>query len=718
MSKEISKDMDVVIADMEQEDDFPSNDSGNTPFHVIAERAFNRRSFLSGAGALAATTAISGVAGNAFFAKDVLAANSDPSTLTFEALPHGYDETHHVAKGYDADILIRWGDPVEKDAPAFDPMNQTAEAQKKQFGYNNDFLGYTPLPAGSDNADHGLLCINHEYTNRKIMFPGDAGKSQKTQTKDHIDIEMAAHGHCVLEIKRDDAGKWAVVDGSDFNRRIHVGTEFGISGPAAGDDRLKTAADPTGTKVLGTINNCAGSITPWGTVLIAEENFHGYFGGDPAGTAEERNYKRYGMKGKPWYDWYRYHDRFDISKELNEPNRFGYMVELDPYDPTSTPIKRTALGRFKHEGAHALVNKDGRVVVYSGDDQRFDYVYKFVSTNKFDAGNREANFGILDDGILYVGKFNEDKSLEWLPLVYGEGPLTAENGFNSQADVIIETRRAADLLGATPMDRPEDVEPNLVTGVVYMMLTNNTKRKTGDENAANPRPKNKHGHIIEMIPPGGRGADKDHAATKYTWEFFLLAGDPTKPEDGAKYHPQVGAGQWLSTPDNCAFDTKGRIWIATDGAPKSGIADGVWAADTEGDGRAYVKLFFSTPLGAEHCGPSFNIDDTAYFRRRPASGRHQGFDLRKPVDPLAGIQGRSASQAVGRGHHQAGWRPDRQLTRHIRLRAASTQRRSGQRNRDRRGLNGRPMAARSPHCCPILPAGRDCAGVDFAESRR
>lgn len=612
------------------DDDYSSNPSTNTPFTSIADRAFSRRNFLRGGTALTAMSALGATAGNAIFAKDALAASADPSTLSFEALPHAYDNTHHVAKGYDADVLIRWGDAVEADAPAFDPLNQTAQAQRKQFGYNNDFIGFTSLPFGTNNADHGLLCVNHEYVNRKLMFPGDAGKDKATQSKAQIDIEMAAHGHSVIEIKRAANGKWAVVNGSKFNRRIHSDTEMRLSGPAAGNDRLKTNADASGTKVFGTVNNCAGSITPWGTVLIAEENFHGYFGGDPAKTSEAGNYKRYGMKGKPSYDWYRYHDRFNVEKEPNEPNRFGWMVELDPYDPTSTPIKRTALGRFKHEGAHALVNKDGRVVVYTGDDQRFDYLYKFVSKNKIKAMNPKANRDILDEGTLYVAKFNADQSLHWLPLVYGKGPLTAANGFHSQADVLIETRRAADLTGATPMDRPEDVEPNLVNGKVYMMLTNNTKRKGGAEDAANPRAKNKHGHIIEMNPPGKMGADKDHAATEFTWDFFLLAGNPANAKDQAVYHAQIGEGQWLSCPDNCAFDTKGRIWIATDGATKSGIADGVWAADTEGRGRAYVKLFFTTPLGAEHCGPSFNTDDTAYFAAVQHPGDTKGSTFENP----------------------------------------------------------------------------------------
>ena len=642
-------------------DDIPSNTSGNTPFEVVLERALSRRGFLGGAAStavLAAAGALTGTAGSAVFASKTAAA-AGLSTLTFESLPNGYDETHHVADGYDATVLIRWGDAVEKGAAPFDPMKQTAEAQTKQFGYNNDFVGFTSLPFGSGNPAHGLLCVNHEYVNRELMFPDPADQELKTQSKAAVDIEMAAHGHSVIEIERDAAGQWKVVDGP-LNRRIHVGTEIAISGPAAGHDRLKTAADQTGRKVLGTANNCAGSITPWGTVLMAEENFNNYFWGDSSKTREARNFKRLGLgAGEAEYGWGRFHDRFDVEKEPNEANRFGWMVEIDPYDPTSMPIKRTALGRFKHEGAHALVDKSGHVVCYSGDDQRFDYIYKFVSKAKFDAKDRKANFGILDEGTLYVAKFSDDHSLEWLPIVFGEGPLTPANDFHSQADVLIETRRAADLLGATPMDRPEDIEPNLVTGVVYCALTNNSKRKKEQVNAVNPRPANEHGHILEMIPPGGRGADKDHTATRYTWDILLLAGNPAKPEDGAKYHAGTGAGDWFSCPDNVAVDTKGRLWIATDGAPKFGIADGVWATDVEGDGRALVKHFFSTPRGAEMCGPAFNTDDTAFFCAVQHPGDEKGstfadpstrwpdFKADQPVKPAVMVVSKKGGGAIG-----------------------------------------------------------------------
>ncbi len=290
-------------------------------------------------------------------------------------------------------------------------------------------------------------------------------------------------------------------------------------------------------------------------------------------------------------------------------------------------MKRTAIGRFKHECATTVVNPDGRISVYSGDDQRFDYLYKFVTHGRYDPNNREANRDLLDSGTLYVAKFEADGGMRWLPLVFGTGPLTPENDFHSQADVLIETRRAADLVGATPMDRPEDVETNPVNGRTYVMCTNNTKRKPDQVNAANPRPKNKHGHVIELIPPTKDGKP-DHAALDYRWEFFFLAGDPADPDSGAKYLADISPSGWVSAPDNCTFDGRGRIWITTDGQPKVGFSDSVYAADTEGPGRGLTRCFFNAPTGAEICGPTFTPDHRTLFVaiQHPAEDKGSSFD--------------------------------------------------------------------------------------------
>jgi uncharacterized protein len=592
----------------EEREDVGRNTSANPTMGDIIHRRYSRRGFLGGSLAVAAIGAT--VSPMALIAASEAKAAAG-SQFDFNEVEAGVDETHHVAEGYDADILLRWGDKIFADAPEFDPANQTAEAQARQFGYNNDYVGFIPLE-GAD--DRGILVVNHEYTNAELMFPGFARvEGDKVvmgdYTKELGDIEMAAHGGTVVEIARMD-GKWQPVLGSRYNRRITVDTEMRLTGPVAGSERVKTNADPSGVKVFGTLNNCAGGVTPWGTYLMAEENFHGYFTGElPEGHPEAANYKRIGVPGGD-YAWGNFHDRFDVSKEPNEPNRFGWVVEVDPLDPNSVPKKRTALGRVKHEGAESIVNKDGRVVAYCGDDERFDYVYKFVTAGTYNEGDRAANMDLLDEGTLYVARFDEDGTVEWMPLVHGEGPLTTENGFENQADVLIETRRAADLLGATKMDRPEDVQPNPANGKVYVMLTNNTRRTAEQVDAANPRAENAFGHIIEITETDG-----DFASTRSTWEVLLKCGDPSVAEVGASFSPDTTRNGWFGMPDNCAIDADGRLWVATDGNnPKAtGRTDGLWAVDTEGEARGTSKLFFRVPVGAEMCGPYFTPDGETLF---------------------------------------------------------------------------------------------------------
>jgi hypothetical protein len=601
----------------ELSEDAGTNASANPTMGEIIAQRLSRRDIMRGALAVtAANAAIVPLALETARAQTATPASATQANTTpsfnFKEIAAGSDENHYVAEGYDADILIRWGDPVEKGAPAFDPQKQTPASQAKQFGYNNDYLGYIPLDGKSD---HGLLVVNHEYTNEELMFPVLPGRQDlrnvrfANMTKDLADIEIMAHGGSVLEIRKV-AGKWQVVADSKYARRITGETEMTITGPAAGHERLKTNADPTGTKVKGMLNNCAGGRTPWGTWLSSEENINGYFWGALADDhPEARNYKRMGIPGQ-WYNWGAYHDRFDVVKEPREANRFGWVVEIDPMDPTSTPKKRTAMGRFKHEGAAGITNKDGRYVVYQGDDERFDYVYKFVTEGRVDPANRAANMDLLDKGTLYVAKYGADGTGEWMPLIHGQGPLTAANGFASQADVLIETRRAADLLGATKMDRPEDVEADPKTNKVYVMLTNNSRRTAQQVDAVNPRADNRFGHILEMLPPDG-----DHAATTFKWEILVRCGDPSVAAVGATFHPNTTKDGWFGMPDNCAVDAMGRLWIATDGnAPsKTGRADGIWAIETEGPARATSKLFYRVPNGAEMCGPEFTPDMETFF---------------------------------------------------------------------------------------------------------
>ena len=613
------------------DDNFEPEDLGVSrpmaePFSAIADVRLSRRAALMGAAAAGALAAV-----------PAAAQTRTGSSLTFKDAPSTYDDKDRVSEGYRKQIVVRWGDPLHADAPAFDPQRQTGASQEQQFGYNNDFMAFMPLPLGSKNSSHGLLCVNHEYCNSNLMFPGVPGRGNLTKVQ--TEVEMAAHGLSVVEIRKENDG-WKVVKGR-YNRRFSMsGMGFRVAGPVAGHPRLRTKDDPTGTLVIGTLNNCAGGVTPWGTVLTGEENFNGYFGGDANKTPEAANHKRYNVVPYMNAPWSVHVERFDVEKNWNEPNRFGWVCEYDPYDPKSSPVKRTALGRIKHEGATCVVCPDGRVAVYTGDDERFEYVYRFVTAKKYDPKNRAANRDLLDEGTLSVAKFEADGTMRWLPLVHGTGPLTAANGFAGQADVLIEARRAADLVGATPMDRPEDVETNPVTGRTYIACTYNERRAAADAvdartrvNPANPRVGNTTGHLVELIPPGGRGAKADHAADVFRWELFVQGGDPADSKSGAKYGPGVSADGWLAAPDNVAFDPKGRIWIATDGMPTQATparADGVFGADTEGPGRATTKRLYGAPSGAEVCGPCFTPDGKTLFLAIQHPGEARGSTFENP----------------------------------------------------------------------------------------
>jgi hypothetical protein len=603
--------------------------SSSSPFirDVIAERV-SRRGLLKGGLASAALLSGGSFVGSLFTGE--AHASAAQSTLGFPELKRVYDKTDAVADGYEAAVVVRWGDALAAGMPEFSASAITAEEQTRRFGYNCDYIGFMPLPKGSGSSDHGLLCVNNEYISPNVMFPGmtedDAGK---TMTREQVDLGMAAMGHSIVEVAMTD-GKWQVVPDSPLNRRITVETEMKISGPAAGHDLLKTSADATGTKVLGTSYNCGGGVTPWGTVLTCEEGVSDIFGGDPAATPIAALLERYAFDGSDYYGRARFHDRFDLGKEPNEANRFDWVVEIDPYDPNSTPIKRTALGRLSHEASTVVVNKDGRVVVYMGDDDYFEYVYRFVSAGAFDPANPASAKDILDDGVLSVARFDADGTVKWLPLVHGQGPLTAANGFADQAEVLLKTRFAADALGATPMDRPEDMETNPVTGRVYAVMTKNKKRDESKVNPVNTRVENLWGHIVELVPPGGRGADADHTADSYNWDLFVLCGNPKEAAVGATFHPDTSDNGWFVCPDNITFDPAGRLWVATDGANDFDLPDGVYGVDTEGPARGLPKLLFSCPHGAEATGPCFTPDGTTLF----VSVQHPGEDA-ETLDQVA-----------------------------------------------------------------------------------
>jgi secreted PhoX family phosphatase len=575
----------------------------SAPFEKVLQAFVDRRQLLRGAGALAAASAVSACSKGSSpeIVNDEAAAKlgkPSSSTLSFAGLEHGLDQTLTVAEGYEAKVLVRWGDPIFADAPAFDPENQSAATQAQQFGYNNDFIGFIPFEDGESN--HGLLVVNHEYSNMELMDPS----FDKVMTPEQIELDMVATGMSVVEVELKE-NAWQLVLDSKYNRRITAHTPMQITGPAAGSERLKTIMSKDGVQSFGTYSNCAGGVTPWGTILSGEENVDYYFYGDPYVTDESESYKRFDFSknSKPWG---KYHERWNLQSNPREPMHVGWVVEIDPFDPNSKPKKRTALGHCKHEGCNVFINSDGRVVAYTGDDEQFEYIYKFISRDRFDPENPQANKDFLDEGTLYAARFESNGELHWLPLIYGQGPLTQANGFHSQADVCIDSRKAADLLGATPMDRPEDVEVNPHNGHVYAMLTNNVSREPSQIDAANPRAHNGFGQIIDFWPE-----NSDHASDSFNWDIFILAGNPEATQ--TKYHPSIDENGWLSCPDNCAFDSLGNLWIATDGGEKSGIADGVWATEVSGPNKALTKRFLRTPVGAELCGPFFTPDNETLF---------------------------------------------------------------------------------------------------------
>ena len=578
-------------------------------FASILERRISRRAMLQGTAGGATALALTSTLGPLSLRMPEASAGQ----LGIRFTPISLDDHDQilVAAGYDSQLVVAWGDSLQAGVPHLDPSHQTAALQNAQFGYNADGLFFFPLPAGSSSSSRGIIGVNHEYTNPELMFPG---YDPKAPTREQVDIELAAHGLAFVEVNRAASGEWTYDQASPYNRRVTGETEMIVTGPAARHPRLRTSADPTGQVVWGTLNNCSVGRTPWGTILTCEENFHQYFGnlaGLPASDDRAAIHRRYGLpNGASERLWEAHYDRFDIAKEPNEPFRFGWVVEIDPYDPSFTPRKRTALGRFRHEAATLALTTDGRAAVYSGDDERFEYVYKFVSTGAYNSSDRLANLELLDDGILYVASFSDDGTGTWIPLVFGQNGLGPENGFSSPADILIETRRAASLVGATPMDRPEDIEPNPVNGKIYAAMTNNNQRTPERVDGANPRSNNIHGHIIEIT----EGLN-DPASSWFNWDILLLCGNPAVADDAvfaAGFDPSMVSA--ISSPDNINFDNAGNLWIATDGQINTfRMNDGIYVVPVEGPERGYVRQLVSGVPGGETSSLEFTPDNTTLF---------------------------------------------------------------------------------------------------------
>ncbi|WP_037587103.1 PhoX family protein [Stenoxybacter acetivorans] len=617
-------------------EDVSSNDSANPIFSDVMQTRLSRRSLLQSGTALGAAAALP--VGMSLFSTDAKAGVfaddniGKARQLGFSPVPFSSEDAVIVPKGYTAQAFYKWGDAVGIDGrmPEFkQDGSNTTQDQAVQAGMHHDGMAFFSLPLGSKNSKHGLLAMNHEYVDNGMLFKDgiadwDANKIRKSQN---------AMGVSVIEIRQDNNQEWQVVRPSAYARRITPHTPMRVSGPARGHDLMKTKADPRGEVILGTMQNCANGLTPWGTYLTCEENWADIFTTQGVPTAEE---KRYGIGSKDEvYLWSEQDFRFDIGLTPNEPNRFGWVVEIDPYDPKSTPIKHTALGRIKHEGATVTIASDNRVVVYMGDDQVFEYIYKFISKNHYQPNNREANKRLLEEGTLYVARFDENGNGEWIPLIQGQGKLIAANGFADQGELLVKTRQAADTVGATKMDRPEwiAVDP-YKNGSVYCTLTNNKDRgkdgKAGTD-AANPRADNLFGHIIHW-----QEADRNPTALQFKWDILVLAG--RHDTDDTRFKGNM-AGAEFGSPDGLSFDHRGVLWIQTDVSTSTlnekeyaGMGNNQMVA-TIPDSNEY-RRFLTGPNGSEITGITFTPDNKTLFIniQHPGESRSGTAD---PANPKA-----------------------------------------------------------------------------------
>ncbi len=579
-----------------------SNRSSNPDIHSVSDPA--RRVWLHGG--------LAALAGGAFaplFAGCATTAGASP-LLGFKAIPTSTADSVVVPEGYVATTIAAWGEPigVPGQMPAWrEDASASAAEQALQMGMHHDGIHYYAL-AGS--STRGLLTMNHEYVDDGLLHVGGTASWSAEKVKK----AQAAHGVSVIEVERQGDG-WQMVRPSAYARRFTANTPFALGGPAAGHSMMKTAADPSGRTVLGTLNNCASGKTPWGTYLSGEENFAYYFG---LGEAEpDAHQKRWGLRKTAFFHWNEHDERFDAAKHPNEFNRFGWVVEIDPMEPTSTPVKRTALGRAAHEGAWIAVTKDGRAVVYSGEDSRFEYIYKFVSRDRIAPAGKgltqaQANRELLDHGTLYVARFDADGSGRWLPLVHGQGPLTAANGFADQGELVIKARQASDALGATKMDRPEWLAIDQQSGEVFASLTNNSARGAKDQpdvDAANPRANNVMGNIIRWKD------DADFDGLTLRWSHLVMAGDPGNARAEAKGNIN---GDLFACPDGLMLDARGVLWIQTDmhasqmhQGELARIGNNQMLACDRGSGE--IRRFLTGPVNCEITGATQTPDGSTMF---------------------------------------------------------------------------------------------------------
>ena len=586
-------------------------------FDHVVERAISRRGFLGGVLAFGSGAAVMGIP----FMRDTALAQE--ARFPFEAIAAQTDGTVHVPAGYKWDVLVRWGDPLFSDAPAFDSGAGVPTAgSDRVFGENTDGMELFSIDGNE------VLVVNNEYTNNDINLVGSGGAAVDEEadgvmpaSADDVLRLQNFQGVTIMQIEKSGDG-WSVVVDSPYNRRITHNTPMILDGPAAGHDLLKTEADPTGTQSLGTFNNCGSGRTPWGTYLTCEENFNGYFGatdGLPEDAKIAAGYERYGINETGFdYNYHQFDPRFDVSKNPNEPHRAGYIVEIDPKNPESTPVKRTALGRIKHENAAVALAPDNRVVVYMGDDERGEFIYKWVSRDAYQEGGDTST--LLTEGQLYVARFDDDMTGEWVA-------LTPEATGMDAAEIAIFTRAAASAVGATTMDRPEWIAVNPLSIEAYCCLTNNSRRGVltddgtvrtnagGDPmvvNAANPREANEYGQIVRWRPHEG-----DHSASTFDWDLYVMAGNPTVHPDTAYAGTEnINAGNIFNSPDAMQIDTTGLLWIQTDGDDSNegdfqGMGNNQMLAGDPVSGE--IRRFLTGPNGSEVTGLTWSSDRRTMF---------------------------------------------------------------------------------------------------------
>nr|WP_312232522.1 PhoX family phosphatase [Pseudomonas sp.] len=630
-------------------DNLDRNTSGNLPMASVLDAYLSRRSVMRG-GLGAAIAMIAGTGLTGCFDSGGSSNDSSPSeppaepklALGFQSIAGSRTDACVVAAGYSAYVLAPWGTPFNSlAAPWKADGSNTATDQENSAGMHHDGMHFFPINGSSED---GLLAVNYEYIDEDALHPNGQTTVNGRRPAEEVRKEINAHGAGVIRISKVN-GRWQVVDNDPLNRRFTTATVMDISGPLSGTDHLKTKFSPTGTQTRGTNNNCGNGYTPWGTYLTCEENWPSIFINTATRPADQSRIGiatstgRYGWETAAG-DASEQNDeftRFNVTPSgasatddyRNEASTYGYIVEIDPFDASTRAVKRTALGRFRHEGCWPALPVVGKpVVFYSGDDSNNEYLYKYVSNALWEAADANPSDRLatgakyMDNGTLYVARFDADGTGAWIPLVVTTPTTdgsTLGAKFTDLPGIILNTRGAADAVGATPMDRPEWTAVNPLNGDVYLTLTNNSARTAAKVDAANPRGPNRHGHVI-------RWHDSDDQLS-FTWDIFVFGANASATPD-INRSGLTELNQFAS-PDGMSFDSRGVLWIQTDNGESSVTSytnDQMLAVipsnlvDANGrqvpvnaQNQVDLRRFFVGPNGCEVTGIAFTPDNKSIF---------------------------------------------------------------------------------------------------------